>query len=311
LARMKVLLCWQMIGRIVSAEAHDIFGSGRIVTVISPTESDIAQILALKEKGEKRLGIGIVLTGDFLRTLDKAGVGALAFINEGNYIGFSFFYSFEKEEAEVSIFADPDEDWKRVHSLLLEAAITECRGREHFRLLVLNDRRLLSGVELIKMAGGRLAFSEHRMKSNAVPMVTAQHIDLRAAGNDDAMLREIELECHDRFYSKPDQKRYLAMVDGSPIGKIDVYEDGSDAELTGFCVLPWSRGKGFGKAILQRMVSILKAEGKDKITLDVQTDNDVALSLYLKSGFEKELTIDYYAISLKELITVERQGRER
>lgn len=147
----------------MSAETHDIFGSGKVVTVTSPNESDIAQILALKEKCEKRLGIGIVLTGDFLRTLDKAGVGALAFMNEGHYIGFSFFYSFEKEEAEVSIFADPDEDWKRVHSLLLEAAIAECRRRGHFRLLVLNDRRLVSGVDLIKMAGGKLAFSEHRM----------------------------------------------------------------------------------------------------------------------------------------------------
>ena len=54
------------------------------------------------------------------------------------------------------------------------------------------------------------------------------------------------------------------------------------------------------------MVSILREEGKDRITLDVQTDNDVALSLYLKSGFEKEFTIDYYTISLKELITIER-----
>ncbi len=295
----------------MSVEAHEIIGSGRIVTVTSPSENDIAQILALKDKCEKRLGIVILLTGDFLRTLDKAGVGALAFMNEGHYIGFSFFYSFEKEEAEVSIFADPDEDWKRVHSLLLEAAITECRRRGHFRLLLLNDRRFLPAVELIKMAGGKLAFSEHRMTSTAAPGAIAQHIDLRRVGDDDAMLREIELECHDRFYSKPDQKRFLAMVDGSPIGKIDVYEEGPDTELTGFCVLPWMRGKGFGKAILQSMVGILKAGGKDKITLDVQTDNDVALSLYLKSGFVKEFTIDYYSISLKELITVERQGREQ
>jgi len=308
---MQVLLCWHGIGRAVSAEAHDILGSGRIVTVTSPSENDIAEIMALKDKCEKTLGIGIVLTGDFLRTLDKAGVGTMAFMNEGHYIGFSFFYSFEKEEAEVSIFADPDVDWQRVHSLLMEAAIAECRRRGHFRLLLLNDRRFLPAVELIKMAGGKLAFSEHRMTSNAAPGATAQQIYLRAVGNDDAMLREIELECHDRFYSKPDQKRFLAMVDGNAIGKIDVYEEGSDAELTGFCVLPWSRGKGFGKAILQSMVGILKAEGKERITLDVQTDNDVALSLYLKSGFVKEFTIDYYSISLKELITVERGGSEQ
>ena len=289
----------------------DITGNGKIVSVTAPSENEIEQILALKEKCEKRLGIGIVLTGDFLRSLDKAMVGALAFMKETHYIGFSFFYSFEKEEAEVSIFADPEEDWKGVHCLLLEAGMAECERRGHFRILVLNDRRFLSGVELIKRAGGKLAFSEHRMKSNSATMMTAQDIDLKEVGNDDAMLREVELECHDRFYSKPDQKRYLALVDGRPVGKIDVFEEGSDAELTGFCVLPWTRGKGFGKAILQKMVSILREEGKDRVTLDVQTDNDVALSLYLKSGFEKEFTIDFYAISLKELITIERHEREQ
>jgi ribosomal protein S18 acetylase RimI-like enzyme len=297
-------------GRSVSAITGGSTPEGGIVPVTAPSENEISNILALKEKCETRLGIGIILTGDFLRSLNKAGVGALALVKEERYLGLAFFYSFEKEEAEVSIFADPDEDWKVIYSLLLEAVRTECGHRGHFRILVMNDRRLLSGVDLIRQAGGKLVFSEHRMRSNGVPMVPTQQIDLKEVGNDDPMLREVELECHDRFYSKPDQRRFLAQIDGRPIGKIDVLEEGSDAELTGFCVLPWSRGKGFGKAILQNAVNILRVEGKDRITLDVQTDNDVALSLYTKSGFEKDFTIDYYAISLKEMIIVEHNARE-
>ncbi len=284
--------------------------NGRIEPITSVSENDISHILALKEKCEMRMDVGILLSGDFLRSLDKPGVGALAFVREARYLGFSFFYSFEKEEAEVSIFADPDEDWETITSLLLDAVKAECKGRGHFRILVMNDRRFNPGVDLIKKAGGELAFSEHRMLSNGDPLVVAQPIDLKEVGNDDAMLREIELECHDRFYSKPDQKRFLAMAGGRPIGKIDALENGSEAELTGFCVLPWSRGKGFGKAILQNAVSTLRAEGRDRISLDVQTDNDVALSLYLKSGFEKLFTIDYYAIPLNEMIIIETLGRE-
>jgi ribosomal protein S18 acetylase RimI-like enzyme len=49
------------------------------------------------------------------------------------------------------------------------------------------------------------------------------------------------------------------------------------------------------------MVRDLRAAGKERIVLDVQTDNDVALSLYIKSGFEKEFTIDYYVISLEDM----------
>ncbi|HEY3420040.1 MAG TPA: GNAT family N-acetyltransferase [Methanomassiliicoccales archaeon] len=283
---------------------------GRIIPIADPSENEISQILALKEKCEMRMGVGILLTGDFLRSLDKPGVGALAFVREARCIGFSFFYSFEKEEAEVSIFADPDEDWMVVCSMLLDATTAECKRRGHFRILVMNDRRLNVGVDLIKGVGGKLAFSEHRMSSTGSQMVPTQQIDLREVGNDDLMLREVELECHDRFYSKPDQRRFLAQVDGRPIGKIDVLDEGSVSELTGFCVLPWSRGKGFGRSILRNMVNMLRAEGKGRIILDVQTDNDVALSLYLKSGFEKEFTIDYYAISLKEMVTVEGRGRE-
>ena len=57
-------------------------------------------------------------------------------------------------------------------------------------------------------------------------------------------LQDIELECFGHFHSKPDQRRYLAMVEGEPIGKIDINTAGPEAELTGFCVVPRSRGKG-------------------------------------------------------------------
>jgi ribosomal protein S18 acetylase RimI-like enzyme len=287
----------------VIAKKHEGSRAETIKPIMAPTETEIAQILALKEKCEHRLGIGIILSGDFLRTLDKPGVGAFGYMKGTEYIGFVSFYSFMKEEAEASIFADPDEDQVQVRSDLLQKTIEECKLRGHVRLLVMNDRRHSNGVALIQAAGGKLVFSEHRMRSHGEPLPPEQHIILREVGNDDAQLRDIEFECFERFYAKPDQKRYLAMFLGTPIGKIDVSQDGPDVELTGFCVLPGLRGKGLGKAILRSMVILLRNEGKERITLDVQTDNDVALSLYLKSGFEKEFTIDYYAISLEDMIS--------
>jgi len=128
---------------------------------------------------------------------------------------------------------------------------------------------------------------------------------LLEVGNDDAALKMVEMECHGSFYSKPDQRRYLALVDGQPIGKIDVNLEGSDADLTGLCVIPRLRGRGFGKAILQGMMGVQQAAGRERIVLDVQTDNDVALSLYIKSGFEREFTIDYYEISLEVKINAQ------
>jgi ribosomal protein S18 acetylase RimI-like enzyme len=290
-------------GPTVIAIEHDDAGDGRVEPVIGPTEGQITQILALKEKCENRLGTEIILSADFLRALDKAGMGAFAFMKEGRVLGFVFFYSFAKEEAEGCIIADPDGDWKNVSFALLEAAKKECGLRGHVRLLVMNDRRSVSGAEFISEAGGRLSFSEHRMLSHDAPSISNQPIELRAVGNEDQKLGEIELECHGRFYSKPDQTRYLALKEGEAVGKIDVCEEGSEAELTGFCVVPRLRGRGLGKAILQGMVGILRSQGKEVITLDVQTDNDVALSLYLKSGFEKKFTMDYYEMGLEDIIS--------
>ena len=288
------------------ATKHEGNRTGKIIQITVPMESEIAQILALKVKCERRMGIGIVLTGDFLRTLDMPGVGALACMKGTEYVGFAFFYSFGKEEAEASIFADPDEDQERVRSDLLQKTIEVCKIRGYVRLLVMMDRRQSNGVELIQKAGGRLVFSEHRMESHGEPPIPELHVDLRLVANDDAQLRGLEIESFGRFHSKPDQKRYLAVFEGSPIGKIDICQDGPDVELTGFCVLPGLRGKGLGKAILHSVVNLMRNEGKKRITLDVQTDNDIALSLYLRSGFEKEFTLDYYAISLEDMIRDER-----
>ena len=46
----------------------------------APSEDEISEILALKDKCQKRMGIAIVLGEDFLQSLDKAGVGAFAFM---------------------------------------------------------------------------------------------------------------------------------------------------------------------------------------------------------------------------------------
>ncbi len=90
----------------------------------------------------------------------------------------------------------------------------------------------------------------------------------------------------------------MASIDGKPVGKVDVNVEGTVAELTGFCVVPELRGKGLGKMILYKIVDIQRAEGRDMIVLDVQTDNDIALELYQKSGFRRSFTIDYYVITL-------------
>ena len=45
------------------------------------------------------------------------------------------------------------------------------------------------------------------------------------------------------------------------------------------------RGEGYGKAILQYVLSIAKEKGYSEIVLGVDCDNTVAFNLYKKLGF--------------------------
>ncbi len=270
----------------------------RIIYLTKPSEDEIDRILGLKELCEQRQGNNILLGSDFLHSLDKAGVGALELLKGGRIIGFAFFYSFVKEVAEGMVFADPDEDWSNTCSLMLNATLAECERRGHNRLLLMNDRRFAAGAEFLIVAGGKLTFSEHRMEATGDRSIPSHHVDLGEVGNDDTRLLGVELACFGVYHSKPDQRRYLASIEGRPVGKVDVNVEGTIIELTGLCVVPELRGMGHGKAILLEIIDVLKVESQERIVLDVQTDNDIALELYQKVGFRKAFTIDYYEIAL-------------
>lgn len=273
----------------------------RIIPITKLTEGEIIEILGLRQLCGQRQGINIPFGGEFLRSLDKPGVGAFEVLKRERIIGFAYFYSFIKEEAEGTVFADPIEDRRAICSSLVNATIAECQRRGHERVLLMNDRGFPAGADFLIANGGKLAFSEHRMLATCDRVVPGHHVDLREVGNDDAGLRAVKLACSGIFHSKPDQRRYLASFEGKTVGKVDVYADGTTSELTGLCVIPELRGKGHGRAILLDIVDVLRAEGPRIIALDVQTDNDIALGLYLKAGFRRAFTIDYYAMTLRQI----------
>ena len=74
-------------------------------------------------------------------------------------------------------------------------------------------------------------------------------------------------------------------------GEIIGYVCGSalfeDSELMRIAVLPTHRGKGFGELLLKRFIEGVAARGAERTFLEVRASNEAALSLYLKSGFQK------------------------
>ncbi|RUS48977.1 GNAT family N-acetyltransferase [Cohnella sp. AR92] len=94
---------------------------------------------------------------------------------------------------------------------------------------------------------------------------------------------------------EPSRTTYIAWADGQRVGMIRVNAAGERiAAIHDFCILPAYQGRKLGTQALQAVVSLLLADSFADIRLGVVTDNERALSLYLKSGFEVTAENRYY-----------------
>lgn len=89
---------------------------------------------------------------------------------------------------------------------------------------------------------------------------------------------------------KGKDKRIIAKKNGHIIGQVRLKEGkgihSHRTEITSLIVLPYERGQGLGKAIMNYAIS--KApKGKELFLLAVDSKNSVAINLYKQLGFKK------------------------
>lgn len=82
---------------------------------------------------------------------------------------------------------------------------------------------------------------------------------------------------------------FVAVVDGSDAGTArgsphDV--DATSAFLISMWVAPNFRGSGIGQELIQSVIAWARSEGYSKLALDVADENERALNLYARAGFE-------------------------
>jgi ribosomal protein S18 acetylase RimI-like enzyme len=88
---------------------------------------------------------------------------------------------------------------------------------------------------------------------------------------------------------------YIASIDGAEIGFCSVSNEPIDDEgnaqkahkLNKLYVLPSAHGTGSGKALLNKVIEVAKAEGSETLFLQVNKHNN-AFAFYVKNGFTKE-----------------------
>ena len=83
---------------------------------------------------------------------------------------------------------------------------------------------------------------------------------------------------------------------GRIVGNGGLHESGAAGVLNlGIGLLPEARGHGTGRRLLEALIAVAEESAAHKIELECWTDNEVAIGLYLDSGFRVEgIKRDHY-----------------
>lgn len=81
---------------------------------------------------------------------------------------------------------------------------------------------------------------------------------------------------------------YVSEEEGTITGFGNLRILGDEGEIQRIAVHPDCRGKGYGKKLMEQMVTFAKAQGVKEMTLEVRAGNLPAISLYESFGFLKE-----------------------
>lgn len=93
----------------------------------------------------------------------------------------------------------------------------------------------------------------------------------------------------------PGYELFLVHVDNNPIATITVSNEEESVYLSAFTITPEHRGKGYGRAILEKIVTDINIRyPKRAIRLDVDVKNEGAIRLYEKTGFRVIGGYEYY-----------------
>ncbi len=95
----------------------------------------------------------------------------------------------------------------------------------------------------------------------------------------------------DEINSSPNGRMFIAHLDGQVIGIASIRgarpkRIAHQAEI-GLSVLKDYWGMGIGRGLMDELITFARSVGTEIITLEVRTDNDRAITLYERYGFEK------------------------
>lgn len=221
-------------------------------------------------------------------------------------IGFLTTFIPTSNEAEVLAVVHPEYRQKGCFNMLFQAAkeILLCAGIKN--ILLVMEAKSKSGLKALKkFQGCRLEHSEYRMSYEKFDNIqkyndlafSEVNVENKKIFSDITLDAFNDIDENDNFIDtvieSEDREGYIAYNNNIPIGVFDYNYEDNDAFLYGVAIKSDYRGKGFGK----QLISFALEEGlkkRNKVVLDVDSNNPIAFNLYKKCGFKVDFQVDYY-----------------
>jgi Acetyltransferases len=221
-----------------------------------------------------------------------------------------------KLEAEITGYTSPQYRGKGYFKALLAKAVEELRKFHIPELLFVCERQSNIGKKVIKALQAKYEHTEYFMRldlagseSGHVSALRDRLVLRQARADDLEKVIETSIKTFDEPYEDAKSRiencfksgtkeQYLAVLNGERVGLGSTNQEDEVGSIYGFGIVPEHRGKGYGEELLHLIVNRLRQGGKTEITLDVNSENEQALNLYHKFGFEIEVGYEYYRKSL-------------
>jgi ribosomal-protein-alanine N-acetyltransferase len=86
----------------------------------------------------------------------------------------------------------------------------------------------------------------------------------------------------------PSTRWYVVAEDGGELlGYGGIMVTGSEADIQTIAVVPAAQGRGTGHHLLEALLGEAERRGASSVLLEVRADNDAAIGLYRRAGFER------------------------
>lgn len=276
------------------------------------TWEEISELVAAASAKDS-ISYGRIFSVENLKDPHYYGFCILAYHTETDeLVGFaSAVDPLNTRDYEWSIMVHPDRRSKELGVRIYERLTEEFERRDFMSQTAMNASNSPHSAAFLKKLGYQYAYSERTMKAlaKAVELDEDLHIKEYREDQDRETLEGIienafgdskeEVEALIEFTQHaPNRQFFLAWGDDTALGAMTIVHEHDKIWVTALAVHSMARGQGIASNLLRFAQQYAFNQGLKSIYLDVETDNEQALSIYERVGFQTVNHTKYWKLQM-------------